>query len=149
MQQNSKIQELIEPSIVALGIELWGVELCPAGSHSILRVYIDSPSGVSLDLCAEVSHQISAVLDVEDAVKTKYNLEVSSPGLDRKLFKPSQYKPYIGKKINIVLKLPQDGRRRFAGVLQSADADGVKVQCDNNDVSFSFFEIDSANVCII
>ena len=148
MQLEAQIQELIEPSIKAMGVELWGVELCPAGAHTVLRIYIDSANGINLDLCADVSRQVAAILDVEDVVKSKYNLEVSSPGLERKLFKPSQYKNYIGKSINVLLKTAHDGRRRFKGIMQSADTDGVKILCDGSEVSFSFFEIDTANVCI-
>jgi ribosome maturation factor RimP len=148
MKIDSQIHDLIEPSICAMGVDLWGVELCRAGAHSVLRVYIDSPSGITLDLCADISHQISAVLDVEDIIKSKYSLEVSSPGMDRKLFKPSQYKDYIGKTIQLVLSAPKNGRRKFKGDLQSADAEGVKLSFENKEESFSFFEIDSANICI-
>ena len=78
---------MLEPSIEALGFELLGLELAQAGRHSTLRIYIDHADGINVDNCAEVSRQVSAILDVEDPITNEYNLEVSSPGVDLPLFK--------------------------------------------------------------
>jgi len=77
---------MLEAPVEALGFELIGVEFVRAGKHSTLRVYIDHVDGITVDNCADVSLQASAVLDVEDPINTEYNLEVSSPGMDRPLF---------------------------------------------------------------
>ena len=75
---------MLEPAVNAVGMELWGIEYLSQGKHSILRVYIDSEDGVTIDNCEAASHQVSGVLDVEDPINGEYNLEVSSPGMDRK-----------------------------------------------------------------
>jgi ribosome maturation factor RimP len=91
------IQALIEPSVEALGFELWGLELIAQGRFSTLRIYIESAKGITVDDCAEVSHQVSGILDVEDPITNQYTLEVSSPGVDRPLFKQAHYEQYIGQ----------------------------------------------------
>ena len=83
----------------------------------MLRLYIDSPSGVTADDCERVSRQVSGVLDVEDPIGDRYVLEVSSPGLDRILFKPEQYLANLGAQVQVRLTVPFDGRRQFTGVL--------------------------------
>ena len=74
-----RLIQMFEAPILALGFELWGIEFVRAGKHSTLRVYIDHPDGISVENCAEVSHQVSSILDVEDPISSEYNLEVSSP----------------------------------------------------------------------
>jgi ribosome maturation factor RimP len=78
---------MLSPSVEMLGFELHGLEFVQAGRHSTLRVYIDHEAGISVDNCADASRQISAILDVEDPITNEYDLEVSSPGVDRLLFK--------------------------------------------------------------
>jgi len=89
--KEQQIQALLEPTVEALGYELWGLEYLSQGRHSTLRLYIESEQGISIDDCAAVSEQVSSVLDVEDPITGEYTLEVSSPGMDRLLFKPDQY----------------------------------------------------------
>lgn len=81
-----QLTEMLESAVVASGYELVGLEFIRAGEHSTLRIYIDHENGITVEDCAEVSHQVSAVLDVEDPISVAYSLEVSSPGLDRPLF---------------------------------------------------------------
>lgn len=81
-----KLQELLQSSVEDLGCELWGIECQRAGRYLTVRLYIDKEGGVTVEDCADVSRQVSAILDVEDPIADKYNLEVSSPGLDRALF---------------------------------------------------------------
>ena len=81
-----KLYEIITPVVEGLEYELVGIEYLPQGKHSLLRVYIDQEAGIALEDCSKVSHQISAVMDVEDPISSNYNLEVSSPGLERPLF---------------------------------------------------------------
>merc|ERR1711916_184587 len=91
-----KLTEMLEPGVEALGFELVGIEFVRAGKHSILRVYIDHENGISVDNCADVSHQVSAILDVEDPIATEYALEVSSPGMDRPLFTIEHFAQVVG-----------------------------------------------------
>jgi ribosome maturation factor RimP len=141
-----KIQELIEPSVVALGYSLWGLEFISAGKHSVLRVYIDKEDGILVDDCAAVSHHISGVLDVEDPISTEYTLEVSSPGMDRPLFKLDQYKKYIDNWVEIKLRSPFEGRRKFAGTLTAVEGEDVVVRIDNEEFILPVDAIDKANI---
>ena len=90
-----RVHGLIASSVESLGYELWGVEYDPRGRGSTLRIFIDSLTGISLDDCVTVSRQVSALLDVEDPIPEEYELEVSSPGVDRRLFNKKQYKSLI------------------------------------------------------
>lgn len=113
--QVKNIEQLLAPSITALGFEMWGVLLLSQGRHSVLRVFIDSPDGITVDDCATVSRQLSAVLDVEDPIRGDYTLEVSSPGLDRPLFTPAQVERYCGQTVSVRLRQMVSGRRKFQG----------------------------------
>lgn len=119
-RREQELERLLAPTVQGLGCEMWGVEYHPAGRGATLRVYIDAPEGVTVDDCERVSHQLSGVLEVEVPITADYTLEVSSPGLDRVLFKPSQYPPYIGAEVDVRLKFPMDGRRRLVGRLAEA-----------------------------
>jgi len=103
---------LFEPVIESMGYELVGVEFSTNGRHGTLRVYIDREQGVSLDDCAAISHQISGILDVEEPIKQAYDLEISSPGIDRPLFKLADYERFAGriaKKLYATASSPLDG----------------------------------------
>ncbi|MDH5511786.1 MAG: ribosome maturation factor RimP, partial [Gammaproteobacteria bacterium] len=95
----SELRQLLEPGVSAMGFELVDVEVAGSHHNPTLRVYIDSPRGVNVDDCASVSRQLSALLDVEDPLPGHYTLEVSSPGLDRPLVKPEDFRRYIGETI--------------------------------------------------
>ncbi len=90
----------------------------------MVRVFIDRPQGVGLEDCERVSHELSALLDVEDPVPTAYTLEVSSPGLDRVLRTPAHFQRFVGERIWLELKVARDGRRRYTGRLEALDAAG-------------------------
>lgn len=138
--------EMLAPAVAAVGFELWGVEFFQQGRHSVLRLYIDGPEGVTVDDCAVVSHQASGVLDVEDPIAGEYTLEVSSPGWDRPLFTLAQYARYVGTEVSVRLASPLNGRRRYKGVVLQA-ADGVvELQVDAETVRVPFAAIDKGNV---
>ena len=137
---------MLEPSIEALGFELLGLELAQAGRHSTLRIYIDHADGINVDNCAEVSRQVSAILDVEDPITNEYNLEVSSPGVDRPLFKPEHFTKAQGEEIRLRTKLPQDGRRNFKGELVSVEGDMLTLSIDNKDVLVMLSNVEKANI---
>jgi ribosome maturation factor RimP len=138
------IQALIEPSVEALGFELWGLELIAQGRFSTLRIYIESAKGITVDDCAEVSHQVSGILDVEDPITNQYTLEVSSPGVDRPLFKQAHYEQYIGQFMRVRLHSPFDGRRKFAGVLMGLEADEIVLLVDQEEYLLPIDAIDKA-----
>ena len=127
-----KLEALIEPTVRGYGFNLWGVEYSPFGGSALLRVFIDGPKGVTLDDCARVSDQISALLDVEDPIPCVYRLEVSSPGLDRVLFHIEQYQHFIGQKLKLRLQWPLHGQRNFRGILEASDADTIRLNVDGN-----------------
>jgi ribosome maturation factor RimP len=144
--RDEKIQALLEPTIAALGFELWGLEYLSQGRHTTLRVYIDGENGINVSDCAEVSRQVSSILDVEDPITGEYTLEVSSPGVDRLLFQPDQYTGYVGEWIEVRLRAPFEGRRKFKGTLKGIEGEEIVVQVDNHEFLLPFTSIDKAQV---
>jgi len=141
------LQELIEPSVIALGVELWGIEFLSQGKHSTLRVYIDSEeNGITVDDCAKVSHQISGIMDVEDPIAGNYTLEVSSPGVDRPLFTLEQFAAYAGSHIQLRLRIAYEGRRKFKGILNGIEGDDILVVVDDEEYMLPIEYIDRANI---
>ena len=117
-QSIENIEILMAPTVEALGCRIWGVELQGGFKNNLkVVVYIDSEKGISVDDCAVVSEHVSDILDMEDLVPSPYVLEVSSPGLDRILFKERHFKESIGLKIDVRLSRPYQGRKKLTGVL--------------------------------
>lgn len=137
--------ELLEPAVEGLGYELVELEYRSSGS-GLVRLYIDSPEGIGLDDCERVSHEISALLDVEDPIPSQYVLEVSSPGANRILRKPSHFSHFAGKRIKVELKRLHEGRRRFTGQLVGIEDDEVLVQTDEELVRLGFSMIAKARL---
>jgi ribosome maturation factor RimP len=117
-EQVEQLRALLEPAVSGLGYELLGLEMLPGKGGVLLRVYIDSDSGITLDDCERVSYQVSGVLDVEDPIASRYTLEVSSPGLDRPLFTPQHFVQHAGRRVRVRMREPMEGRRRFTGELK-------------------------------
>ncbi|MBI3778137.1 MAG: ribosome maturation factor RimP [Gammaproteobacteria bacterium] len=140
------LRKLLEPGVVALGFELVDVELAGSSHHPTLRVYIDGPAGVNVDDCARVSRQLSALLDVEDPLPGQYNLEVSSPGLDRPLVKPEDFRRFIGETIKVKMHEPQLGRRNFSGRLVDVAADHVVLEVDKEHFDLAFDGMERARL---
>jgi ribosome maturation factor RimP len=140
------LQELIEPSVVALGYQLWGVEMISQGRHSMLRIYIDAEEGIGVEDCASVSRQVSGILDVEDPISGEYTLEVSSPGMDRPLFTLEQYQAFVGHVVQLKLRMPFDGRRRFKGVLKGIEDEDIVLVVDQEEYLLPIDHIDKANI---
>ncbi|WP_337840870.1 ribosome maturation factor RimP [Rheinheimera sp.] len=145
-KQEQQLTALLAPTVEAAGFELLGIELIRAGKHSTLRLYIDHPEGVNVDQCAVVSREVSAVLDVEDPIPTEYFLEVSSPGLDRPLFTPAHFTKVVGQKIEVKLAIPQDGRRKFKGLLTQIEDDMLVVEVDGKPYRLLMDNVDKANL---
>lgn len=135
MEQGSlakKVSQFVEPTIESMGLTLWGVEVTSANRPAVI-IYIDSDKGVSIDQCAEVSRDIGLMLEVEEVIDSAYVLEVSSPGLERKFFKPEQMSAYIGKKIDIALVFSIEGRKKFKGLLQETDEEGLLLKLEDQE----------------
>ena len=113
-----RIRQLVAEAVESQGYELVELELKGAGNSSILRIYIDKPEGISHQDCGLVSEQVGTVLDVEDVIPYKYTLEVSSPGLDRKLVKESDYTRFEGKLAKIQTRIPLQHQKVFKGRLK-------------------------------
>ncbi len=141
-----QLTEMLEAPVAASGYELVGLEFVRAGQHSTLRIYIDHENGINVDDCAEVSHQVSAVLDVEDPITVAYNLEVSSPGMERPLFKAAHYDQFIGHEVSIVLKMAVANRRKWKGIIHSVDGETVVVTVDGQEEHFAISNISKANL---
>ncbi len=137
---------MLQSTVTALGFELWGVEHIAQGKHSVVRIYIDSPAGISVDDCAAVSGQVSSVLDVEDPITGEYTLEVSSPGMDRQLFKLEQYFDYVGETVEVRLRSAFEGRRRFKGVLKGIEGEDIVIQVDDHEFLLPYGAIEKARV---
>lgn len=146
MQATNRLQAIIEPSVSALGYELVGIEYLPQGRHSVLRVYIDSAAGITVDDCEKVSRQLSGVLDVEDPIKGQYSLEISSPGLDRPLFTPEHFVRFAGQQVQIRLQQPLHGQRKFKGLLRGMEGEEVLIDIDGGELRVLPEEIDKANL---
>lgn len=141
-----KLQELLQRSVEDSGCELWGIECQRTGHALTVRLYIDKEGGVTVDNCADVSRQVSALLDVEDPIIDKYNLEVSSPGLDRPLFTLAQLRRFIGQDIVVHLRIPVSDRRKWQGRLEKIDNDMLTLIVDGQEQILVFGNIQKANV---
>lgn len=137
---------MLRPAVEETGKELLGLEFISAGNNSILRLFIDHEDGINVDDCAEVSRQVSAILDVEDPISSEYNLEVSSPGVDRPLFDLEHYQAVIGETIDVKLAMPLNGRRKFKGTLESIENDTLYVVVDGESYPLIFGNIDKGNL---
>ena len=143
---SDQLNELIQPVVEAMGCELWGIERLSMGRYSTVKVYIDSKAGVDIEDCAKVSRQVSSLLDVEDPVNGEYSLEVSSPGLNRRLFKLDHYAAFIGSEVRIRLKRPYEGRRKYSGQLRGLEGDEIILGHQEEEILIPFEEIERANV---
>ena len=144
---DSKISQLLEPAIEALGYELWGIDLQMGSRVKLLRIYIDrSEDLVGIDDCERVSRQASSILDVEEAINGEYVLEVSSPGMDRPLYGLGQYEKYIGEDISLKLRFPYQGQRNFKGRLAGTDGDEIILVVADHEYLFPVEGIERANV---
>lgn len=143
---NKDLKSLIEPVVTGLGYDLWGMDHLTQGRHSVLKIYIDAENGIEVDDCAKVSRQLSGVLEVEDPIRGNYTLEVSSPGLDRRLYTLVQFEAFKGATIKLTLSRPFNGKRRFTGLLCGVEGDEVVVRSGDEETLFPFDQIDRANV---
>ena len=143
---SDELRKLLEPAIERLGYELTDLEVRLSGQGGLVRLTIDKPDGIDLEDCEKVSHAMSALLDVEDPVPGNYNLEVSSPGLDRKLTKLEHFQRFEGETLKVTMRFPMEGRRRFRGKLLSSNEENIVVEVDGESHSLPLTMIDSARL---
>lgn len=141
------LTQLFEPVVESMGYELVGIEFNAGGGHGTLRVYIDREQGVNLDDCAAISHQLSGILDVEEPIQQAYDLEISSPGIDRPLFKLADFERFIGRTAKIKLAVGVQGRKNFRGQLQAvADEKLITIEVDGEHFDLPYADIARANL---
>ncbi len=141
-----RIRTLVEPVCASEGLELVHVELQPEAGGRILRIYIDKPDGVTLDDCAEISHQISDLLDVSLDEIGSYSLEISSPGPERPLGKRDDFERFKGRTVRITTYQPMDGQKNFSGMLCGLSADTVKIEVNDQTVAIQMINIKKARL---
>jgi ribosome maturation factor RimP len=143
----SKIEAIAERAAQPEGIEIVEIELKGGGKNRFLRISIDKPEGVTHGDCELISHQVGTILDVEDVVPGAYTLEVSSPGVERKLSKYKDFERFTGKKIKAILREPVENSRRWEGTLASC-ADGlISLEvAEGKTIQFPFDQVERANL---
>ena len=147
MRQDAfNLKQLLGSVIESMGYELVGVEFHPGRSNALLRIYIDKESGINLDDCERVSHQVSGVLDVEDPIPYHYTLEVSSPGLDRPLFEARHFADFAGRKVRMQLAVAIEGKRKFVGLLKGIENEKVIIEVDDSELFVPLDLIDKARL---
>jgi ribosome maturation factor RimP len=141
-----RLSALIDPVVGRLGFELIELEFAGGRTHATVRLFIDKADGVTLDDCAAVSREVSALLDTTDPIPCPYTLEVSSPGFDRLLRTRAHFDRFLGARVFVELKEPRAGRRRYTGKLLTADAAGIALEVDREQVAVPYGEIGKARL---
>ena len=145
-ESSARLEELLAPTVRALGFCLWGIEYSQRNRRGNLWVFIDSKKGVTVDDCALVSDQIEAILDIENVLPNELRIQVSSPGMDRVLFKPEQFGAYVGELIDVRLLWPKMGRSHIRGRLRSSDEERFCVDVDEGEFELEFEQVRRARL---
>ncbi len=143
-----KVAEIAERAGERDGIEVVDVELLGGGRSRVLRIFIDKPQGVTHADCEMISHHVGTVLDVEDVIPGgSYTLEVSSPGVERKLSKPREFERFTGQKVKVVLRQPVDNQRTWTGTLKAFNQGVVTLEpAPGKDIQFPLEQVEKANL---
>lgn len=137
---------MLQPLVEDLGYEFVGLEHSSNPKNAVLRIYIDREQGIDVDDCARVSREVAALLDVEDPISGHYNLEISSPGLDRPLFTVEQFARFAGEEVKVTLFAPEQGRRKFSGRIKAAENEVIQLDLGDAEVAFEFTNIAKARL---
>ncbi|MBD3744264.1 ribosome maturation factor RimP [Klebsiella pneumoniae] len=140
-----KLTEMLTAPVEALGFELVGIEFI-RGRTSTLRIYIDSEDGINVDDCADVSHRVSAVMDVEDPITVAYNWKSLRLGLDRPMFTAEHYQRFTGEEVALVLRMAVQNRRKWQGIIKAVDGEMITVTVEGKDEVFALSNIQKANL---
>jgi len=144
--RETRLTDMLRPAVEALGYELVGLQYNRGRKRALLRAYIDKEGGITLNDCKRASHQISGILDVEDPISQPFDLEVSSPGLDRPLFKPAHYERFAGSKVRLHLNVPIDGRQNFSGVLLGIRDGEIRLSSEDGERTVPFDAVGTARL---
>ncbi len=144
--KTDKLTQLLAPIVEDLGYIFWGIEYQVRKADALLRIYIDSDAGISVDDCAKVSHELSGILDVEEPITMAYILEVSSPGMDRILFNSAQFNQFKGDKVKIKLNQMVDGRRKIKAQIAAVNGEEITLQTDEEEIKIEFNQIMRARI---
>jgi len=150
-RDQTHLWELFEPVVNGMGFDLIEIEHFPNPKHGVLRLFIDKPmdsesEGVVIEDCSAVSRQISALIDVEDPIRGQFNLEVSSPGLDRPLRRLQDFQRFTGSLVKLKTVMPLEGQRNFTGRLLEANEDAVVIETDEEEISLPMNAIEKARI---
>lgn len=147
MSVREDLNRLIRPAVEAMGFEFVGLEYLSNPKNRLVRIYIDrQPEGIDVEDCADVSNEVSALLDVEDPVSGQYSLEVSSPGVERPLFEPEHFRRFVGETAVVHLHAPLEGRRKLVGPIVEVDEAGVTIDVDGARFEAPFGDIRRAHL---
>jgi len=148
MKASQKLEDIIRTAAEAVDFKLYGCELHPHQNRSTLVVYVDDKDGrgVTLDECATVSRQIAAALDVEDPISGHYDLQVSSPGMDRPLITLEHFERVIGVKVKLKLRIARDNQKNYSGTVTGVADGNIQLQLEDGAMSVPFLEIDRARL---
>ena len=142
------LDKIVQNAVQACGVEIYHYEWLPSGRKSLLRVYIDKPGGVTVGDCESVSRELGVLLDLEEVIPSRYVLEVSSPGMDRRLYTRPHFLANLGKEIEVRLKGNLVGeQKKWIGILDESDASGFTISLQDGTkkrVAYEF--IDSARL---
>lgn len=146
MRDPKTIEQTVAKALEASGVELVDLVIQNQGKKKLLQFFVDKVGGVTLDDCGELTDKIDSVLEMENLIDGAYILEVSSPGVQRVLKKPSHFKQFLTQRVKIVLKVPLEGRGFFTGVIASADDEGFTLDDGTNQYRFAYDNIKKANL---
>ena len=141
-----RLETLLEPTIAGLGYELLGIERSRTGSGQLLRLYIDQAAGITVEDCERVSRQVNDVIEAEQAIRSEFTLEVSSPGIDRPLFTIEQHRRFIGEQVAVRLRTLVDGRRRIQGVLSEVSDTELVIDSADERLRVPFREVERSKL---
>jgi ribosome maturation factor RimP len=143
-----KVREITERVATEAGLEVVDVQLLGGGQARVLRIYIDKPEGVTHADCEYITQHVGTILDVEDVIPgSRYTLEVSSPGVERKLTKPREFERFTGQKVKITLREPVENQRHWMGVLTSFTEGMITLEpSPGRSVKFPLEQVERANL---
>jgi ribosome maturation factor RimP len=144
----AKVQEIAERVGASDGLEVVEVQLLGGGGARVLRIFIDKPEGVTHADCEMISHNVGTILDVEDLIPgAHYTLEVSSPGVERKLTKPQHFERFVGQKVKVALREPVENQRHWMGTLKSFTEGILTIEpAPGRSVQFPLDQVEKANL---
>ena len=144
----NEITDIIKPTIVSMGYELWGLSIGQQNNSLKFTLYIDSENGINIDDCVKVSNQVSHILDIDDKFNAEYILEVSSPGFDRVLITQDHFEKFINEKVKMKLKWLVKNRKNIKGLITSVTSEHVVISDDKDNYEIKYDSIDSARLKI-